>query len=267
MPDFEIHSKGGRRLNWPSLEIARNQYPHLSINHKFGASTSLTTTYAPLSVGNVYQTPQSTGATLEAVSSSTNDSTSGTGAWKLTVVGTSTAWEEISEEVTLSGTTPVALTNTYTRVYRTFVSESGSYATATTGSHTGAISVQGTGAGVLWARINDTFVSRGQSQIGIATIPAGKTAYVFLHFVSVDSNKTADFIFLQRKNADETSAPYTAMRMIGEYVGITGMRPFVDSSIPEGPFNGPCDIGFMAKAAATAEVSAEFEILLVDNGG
>jgi len=266
MPEFEVHSKAGKRLNWPQLEVARSQYPYLSATHKFGSSTSLTTAFTPVAIGSVYPTPQSTGASLEVVSSSTNDSTSGTGAHKLTVIGLSTAWAEISEEATFNGTTPVALSNKFTRVYRTYVSESGTYASASAGSHTGALDVQVSGAGALWSRISNTLFPRGQSQIGSYTVPLGKTAYITLHFISVNSNKAADFILFQRSGANETASPYTAMRVVGEYVGMEGFSNFTDITAMEGPFSGPCDIGFMAKAVATAQVSVEFEVLLVDNG-
>lgn len=264
MPEFEIRSKGGRRLEWPQVELARGQYPHFTETHKFGGSTSLTTVFTPIANGSVYQTPTSA-TPLEILSASSSDSTSGTGAWKVTVTGLSSDWTEISEEVTLSGTSPVALVNSFTRVYRAFVSESGTYATASAGSHGGNITIRSTGGAATWARINAEDFARGQTEIGCYTVPKGKTAYLFVHNITVDSNKSADMVFFQRTNCDTTSAPYTAMRMVNEYVGITGVASPGDTGAPQGPFVGPCDIGFMGKAAATSTVEVEYEILLVDN--
>ncbi len=264
MAEFEIRSKGGKLLDWPMLELARSQYPGVSIVHKFGGSTSLTTVYTPVANASVYQTPSS-GTALEIVSSSTADTSSGAGARTVTVIGLSTAWAEISEDVSMNGTSAVALANSYTRIYRAYVKESGTYATAAAGSHVGSITIRSTGGAATWARINATDFPRGQTEIGCYTVPTGKKAYVYPHNISVDSGKTADLIFFQRPEADTTSAPFSAMRQVAEFSGVQGVVTIGDAGAPLGPFTGPCDIGFMAKAAATSTIEVEYEIVVVDD--
>lgn len=257
-------TKYGLPLDHFGFQLALGDYSHISETHKFGGSTSLTTTFAPVAIGGTYPTPTS-GQGLEIFSDSTADSTTGTGAHKVTVQGLSTSWEIQSEEVTMNSTSAVALTNTYLRVFRAYVSESGSYASQTAGSHVGTITIQSTGGADTFCKIRATDFPRGQSEIGAYTVPTGKTAYVYMHHVASDSNKAVDYLFFQRPNADTLTSPYSAMRMVREYLGIQGMQILQEDGAPLGPFVGPCDIGFMAKAAATAEVSVEFEIILVDD--
>ena len=55
------------------------------------------------------------------------------------------------------------------------------------------------------------------------------------------------------------------MRLLEHEVGIDGGITISPHS-PKGPFVGPCDIGFIGRVAVTtANVSVEFELLLVDN--
>lgn len=95
----------------------------------------------------------------------------------------------------------------------------------------------------------------------------GKTGYVKIRDVSIDTGKTVDLIFFAREGADETSAPYTAMRSQSVVTGITGgsIENYAVTDVPFGPYVGPCDIGFMAKVTTgTAVVSVEFEIFIVE---
>ena len=264
MPDFQIHSKGGRLLDFPQLEIARGQYPHLSVIHKFGASTSLTTAFSPVAHGSVYRTP-TVGSTLEIVSDSTNDAAGGTGANTVLIQGLSTDWTEITEEVTLNGTTAVPLTNNFNRIYRAYVVESGTYANDTAGSHAGELTIQVSGGGDVWGNIHSGIFPRGQTQIGAYTVPKGKTGYVAIQNITIDSSKTADVIMFQRPNADTVAAPFSSMRTVVELVGLSGEVLFSENGAHRGPFTGPCDIGFMAKAASTAQISVDFLVYLVDN--
>ena len=67
-------------------------------------------------------------AATTAVSSSTNDTSDGTGARTIKVLGlidVDGVWTEVEETVTLNGTTAVDLTNDFIRVYRTYVVTAG----------------------------------------------------------------------------------------------------------------------------------------------
>jgi hypothetical protein len=183
------------------------------------------------------------------------------------LVGLDETFTEVTETVTTAGASASsATTATFTRLYRGFVSQSGTYATATAGSHAGDIVIENGSGGTDWATIDSTGFPQSQTEIGAYSVEAGKTGYVKLKNVTVDSGKTIDLIFFARGNIDETAAPYTAMRAQSVMTGISGgsINNFGDTIVPFGPYVGPTDIGFMAKVSSgTAEVSVEFEIIVV----
>ena len=104
-------------------------------------------------------------------------------------------------------------------------------------------------------------------KVGAYSIATGKTGYVELRTVTIDSGKTVDLIFFARQSIDDTAAPYEAMRAQSVVKGLEGgtIQTFGSMIVPFGPYTGPTDIGFMAKASAgTADVSVEFEIFILD---
>jgi len=111
--------------------------------HKFGAA-NLTTTIAPITYSGVYQTPM-TAQSLEFVSSNANDISTGSGAREITVIGLDSSWNEVSQTVITDGTTPVALNTDLIRLYRWYVSQSGTYATQSMGSHAGILTIRAAG--------------------------------------------------------------------------------------------------------------------------
>jgi len=111
--------------------------------------------------GGLYSWPTAAAATT-IVSSSVNDAAAGTGIRTARVFGLDTNFLEIQEDVTLNGTTPVALSNQYLRVYRAYGLTFGSLET-----NDGNIDVLH-GATVL-ARIS---AQRGQTLMALYTIPA-----------------------------------------------------------------------------------------------
>lgn len=247
------------------LDIALGNVSGFSLVHKFGLNAAVSTSIVPVCSSGTYQTPTSA-QSLEILSSSASDDDGSTGATKVTIQGLDASWNEQTEEVTMDGTNAVALSNTFIRVYRLWVSESGSYANATTPSQVGTITLRGSGGGSTWATIEqaDTNFGSGQSLIGAYTVPAGKTAYILSKTLSVDSNKACDLYFFKREDANDVSSQYTGvMRLQNIFVGATGVHEIThvtNESFPE-----YTDIGFMAKCSTTSDVAVEFELLIKDN--
>lgn len=252
----------------PTLDVAAGRVTGKSVFSKFGNNQAIGTTPAPVSQSGIYQVPTSV-ASLEVVSSSANDTSAGTGAQQVTIIGLDANWNEISEVVTLNGMTPVPLANSYFRVYRWYVSRTGTYATQSTGSQDGTLTLRVVGAGATWSTIPLLgTLGRGQSQIGVYTVPAGKTLYIYGFDMSVDTGgtvKAASFYLFQRPNANDVSAPYTgAMRIVREYDGIAGA---VRISLKY-PLIFPeyTDVGFMAATSSgTTKGSVQMDGELVDN--
>jgi hypothetical protein len=247
-------------------EIAtRGHYPGITIVHKFGKNAAVGTSYTPITISGFYRTPTAL-TSLEIVSSSADDAAAGTGARTVYIQGIGTGWAEVSETVTLNGTTAVDLANQYFRIYRAYVVTSGTYATSSAGSHAGDITIRVDGGGDTWATINgSSSFPKAQTEIGVYTVPAGYTAYVKEVYLDVESNKAADILMFQRPDADTVSAPYAAMRVVQDFNGVEA-EVIEQFSSPLGPFPASTDIGFMAKVASgTGSVSVDFEILLVED--
>lgn len=245
-------------------EVAKGNVEGHSIIHKFG-SALLTTTQRVVTQTGTYETPLAP-TTLEVLSDDVNDTAVGTGAQEVTIIGLDLNYEEISFTAEMNGTTPVTLDADLVRLYRWFVSRSGSYADSTTSSHVGALSIQVSGGGTVWDILPNTPLPYGQSSIGAYTVPKGKTGYLLSKQIFVDSTKSADIFFFQRDHADDVTTPFSGTRRLLENeIGVAGTLTMNFRS-PKGIFVGPCDVGFFGSVeVSTAFTSVEFELLLVDS--
>jgi len=113
---------------------------------------------------------QTTDRTLEVASNNADDSASGTGLRAVRVVGLNSAYDEITEDVVLSGTTPVTLVNQYFRINTLFGLNVGSHKV-----NIGKIVLRVAGGGAIQAIIG---AGGGASQKAIYTVPANKTAFI-----------------------------------------------------------------------------------------
>lgn len=249
------------------MDVARGGRRKYSVVHKFGRNDNVSTTFVPIAPGGIYRTPQVSGATtLRVKAGNANDTAAGSGARKVTLVGIDASGDEVTEEITTNGESAgTASTNSFIRLYRAYVSESGTYATQSAGSHSAAIVIENSAGTQDWLTINAADFPHGQSEVGVYTVPNGYTAFVNSIDVNVDSTKTADVLLFKRENILETAAPYTAMRVQYEMTAVQGPVS-VRFQAPLGPYPAGTDIGFMAKVATTAaEVDVNFDIILISN--
>lgn len=250
------------------LQIAQGSVDGQSPIHKFGHNHLVGTTYVPIAAGGVWQTPQVSGATTLRVKAGghANDTAAGTGAREVTLYGCDATGADIEESLVTAGASASASTTlSFLRLTRIIVTASGTYASATAGSHSADVVIENTAGTADWGTLPVESFAFSQSQIGAYTVPLGKTGYVLGMQIDVDSNKTVDALFFQRQNILETAAPYTAMRAIQEFAGVTGSLS-TKFKVPLGPFPANTDMGFMAKVASgTASVSVDFAIVLIDD--
>ena len=245
------------------LKVAKGEIPKHSIIHKFGA-TNLTTTLRPITYSGTYKTP-TTATALEFVSSSSSDASESIGARQITIVGTNASGDEVTQVISTNGTTAVSIPTSLLRLYRWYVSSSGTYATATSGSHVGTLTIRESGGGATWSTIPTSPFTTSQSQIGVYTIPNGYTAYLINKTIFVDSSKSADIYFFKRGNILDVTPPYESMRLVEREVGVSGGLSLTFNT-PKLLGSGPMDVGFMGKmSSGTSECSVEFEILLVQD--
>lgn len=202
--------------------------------------------------GGLY--PWMTGATsLEVVSSSANDTASGTGARTVTLNGLNASYVEVSQTITLNGTTAVAIPTQLFRI------NSMTIATAGSGQvNAGDITVRDAGAGATRALMDAGFGSLRQSQY---TVPAGKTLLV----------STASHAINRPSSTRDATVAFYFRLSTGTYsllfeISVDGQPVFVPvvpiASIPE-----KSDIGYRViyVSATNTMFTSSFFGLLKDN--
>ena len=155
------------RSTFPWLDAARGLTIGQKTVAKFGRNESVGTSFEPVALGGVYQTPQAASATTLRIKSGgdSNDTAAGSGARQVTLEGLDENFEEVSETVATNGASASsATTATFTRLYRVYVSESGTYATLAAGSHVGDIVIENGSGGTDWATISATDFPQSQSE-------------------------------------------------------------------------------------------------------
>lgn len=164
------------------FEVARGNVSGHTAVQKFGRNNDIDTAAAEdIWAGGGTRAYLSSAETMDIASASTNDdgSPAGTGAQSVIIEGLDSSYEEISETVTMNGTTAVTTTNSYLRVHRLYVHDVGSVET-NDGDITCDPTTSGSGSRQALVAAGD-----GQTLIGHYTVPANKTAYMVGGQISV----------------------------------------------------------------------------------
>lgn len=239
--------------------------------HKFGRNPDVgNNTWEDVhGPGGTYPWP--TAAGLITIRSSTGgDTSTGAGARSVTIAGLSTSWEDLQETLLTNGTALRTSTNKFIRVNRAYVNTAGTYSQLLSGGNLGTISIRTTTSSLL-AQIGISTgtgtVGLGQTQMTHYTVPAGWTAYVRDIQISAKASKSVDVIFLQRQNADDTTAPLSAKRLIDYYDGLNTFVQFDHGPTPLGPFPEKTDLWWAAKGdGVSSAVSVNYGINLWPKG-
>lgn len=249
------------------FECMKGNINGCSVVHKFGRNSAVGTSFVPVTMGGVYQTPQVGSQTTLRIKAggNANDTAAGSGAREVTCQGVDETGALISEAMATAGASASsATTEQFLRVFRCWVSASGTYATATSQSHAGDIVIENGAGGTDWLTIDSTNIPEGQTEIAAYTVPLGYTAYVKNIYITTEASKTVDIRFFKRESILDTSAPYEAMRSQISWTGLEGPPHPLTMDIVLGPFPALTDIGFLSKiAVGTASVAVNFDIILI----
>ena len=196
---FQKYADGGLQVTTAetqfNLDVAMGTITGHSIVEKFGENPDIDTGTDPediWSFGGIYT--YSTTDDIDRLSSSSASDTE-----DITVVGLDTNWAEVTQVITLTGQTPVALTTDLIRVYRMYNSNGTDLVGTVYCFVDGATSsgVPNTAADVR-AVIT---IGSGQTEMCIYTIPAGKTGYFYGGYVSLSRTGNNGAVFTSRIRA------------------------------------------------------------------
>lgn len=231
------------RSSISGLDVAQSLVANQTAFRKFGASSVVGTAETPISyTGTIWQPTAAT--TVEAISASANDTAAGSGAQTITIVGLNASFVEVTETLTMAGTSATAASsNSYIRLYRAYVASTGTYA----GTNQGIITIRVVSAG---ATIIQIAAGLGQTQTTFYTVPAGKTLYISDVHIGVDSAKAMNIYFFQFPNADDVTTSYTgAKRLVQQYAGVISV---IDLTYPVPmSFAAKTDVWFAGTVAST----------------
>lgn len=158
------------------LQASRNHIGYHKTLFKYGYNPNIINVNETIwDGGGIYSYPAAA-ATVHISSSSTNDTSAGTGARTILIEGLDSDYKEISETIILNGQTQVESTNSYIRLFRAYVVTAGSGGTNAGDIYIGTSGVSsGVPTGTYYAKIT---ASEAQTLMCVYTVPAGKTLYL-----------------------------------------------------------------------------------------
>ncbi len=199
-------------------EVALGNVPGFSLFQVMGRNPNLVNNNLPQDIWNPGgMIPwQTAGSTLNVSSDSTDDNL------PVLFEGLDSAFNEISEELAVTGTTPVSTVKSFIRVNR--MTGAGVDSAGYHGSNQGKITARYSGGpGTDIAAVMD--VGKGQSQNGFFTIPRGLIGLV--RGLNINSNsaqdRAIDIALMVCSNADDVATPYTGgAREVLPFDGLVG---------------------------------------------
>jgi len=239
-----------------SLTIARGLIEGMSHVNKFGRNSDVDSGAEDLwAQGGLYV--QATAASVvNFASSSALDTAAGTGARTVTITGIDGSNNEVSETITLLGTTNVPTLNSYIFISRALVTTAGSGS-----ANAGTIAGTATGGGT--PLLITIAIGINQSQLGLYLIPTGKTGYI-TNWGSSFYSATAGAQVEVRLLVKPSGGVFNMKDNLNLFAG--GATAFSKSKQP--PIKCPA-LSLIKMQVVTVnannDVSGNFDLVLVDN--
>ena len=244
------------------LQVAQGQIAYHEHVYKFGQNAVVGNSVETIwQQGGLYSYPPSA-TTMTVSSSDTNDTSAGTGARTVQIVGLDGDYNEISENIILNGQTAVTTTNSFLRVNRGIVLTAGSG-----GVNAGIIYVgTGTVTSGVPANIYTTINGDGtnQSLQSFWTVPANYNAYIYQTNISTGNTSNTPAVLKTLLVA----RPYGGVFNTKEIIVLTDGNHLQNYSFPI-TLTEKTDIEFRAESSSGSvnfNVSASMNILYVRMG-
>ena len=223
------------------FDVSRGAIPNAFTIHKFGANFDIDQATDPESVwtgGGLYPWASlSSAQTIYCLSTSASDTTT------LTIQGLDGNYDEITETVTLTGTSAVTTTNEFIRIFRM------TYDATNVGDITARVT---SASGTIVAKID---VGYAQTLMAIYTIPAGHTGYILTGDATIDSNKNCQVMMYVRE--------FGKAFRIGHIAEATGHYRYDFLSPLAIPEKSDIDIRVDEVSGNDTRVTANFDLVIV----
>jgi hypothetical protein len=253
------------KLDW-GVQVSRGNILNAEVVHIFGMA-NVGTTFSPIADALAYRTPQVGSATALRIKAGGNaaDTAAGAGARSVRLTGLNSTGDVVSEVLVTAGASASAATSAqFIRLFDAEVVDSGTYGTQSAGSHVGNIVIENAAGGTDWATIPINGFPTSNTSIGSYTIPRNHTGFVQGMSIAVEGAKLVDVLMLQRNGVLDTSAPYSPVKRVQEWIGVD--TNLVDEFEMPLIFEELTDIGMLGKVSnGTGNVSIQMDILLLKN--
>jgi hypothetical protein len=258
------------------LEVAAGRVPGKSPVNKFGRAfdgvqltpTDIWDRADAASTQQIWVAP-TTARVHNIASTSTNDTSGGTGARTIRVYGlTSWSADEASEDVIMNGTSNVATSNAYVIIHRMKVLTYGA-----SGPNLGTITATAASDGTVTAQINydaTNAIGQGQTQMAIYGVPSTKCAYITNYYFSLPElaatpSTAIDVQTTLLINEDPTAQLGGFLVKHTKGLVNTGTSDAPHDFKPYNKVTGPAIIKLQAEStSADTDVSAGFDLILED---
>lgn len=178
---------------WLPLAISQGLVPGHKNEYHFGFNPDVGMAEETIwDLGGIYTYPPDAGVEMAISSSSANDTSAGTGARTVDIIGLDQNFDDFTATMTLNGQTAVAIPGLCSRMFRAFVRSTG-----TSEANEGTIFIADASA-VLTAGVppqDETFTSIGigenQTLEAFYTIPNGHTGHLYFVQASSFGNPTS----------------------------------------------------------------------------
>lgn len=240
-----------------ALQVARGQIPGHSAISVFGYNPDVDTAEESIWPDGGTVPHPTVASVLKISSSSTDDTSAGTGARTVTIVGLDGSYNQVSESITLNGQTAVNTTNSYLYVNEFYVASTGSG-----GANAGNINA---GTGVVTAGVPAVLydiIATGYNNRTTAhyCVPAGYTGYLTTGVITTGqaSGSTSVTAFLKQHGQDGVVRVGAVSTLNNGSVQYDFSYPYI---ISEKNCVGASAIG----SAVNNSASAFFNIVLIKN--
>lgn len=271
---FGLEQRSGKLVVIPEdfgLEVARDNVPGMSSINKFGRNIEIDSgvtadiwdgghTLASGGVSLLWVAPTQA-RVHDIVSSSASDDDGGVGARTIRIYGL-TSWDtkEVSEVITLNGTSNVATTKSYVIIHRMEVLTKGG-----TDVNVGIIKATAQTDSTITAQIQ---AGNGQTEMAILGIPSTQTAYVYIFYGEVNKAGGAagvvDSCLMVNPEPNAELTNFIIKHRFG--LQTVGTSSYAHNFNPPKKIEGPAIIKVSVPSGTNdMDVSAGFDIVLIDN--